>query len=207
MNRNSQLFNPVSKCLGIRANSVIPRHDRDKLRRFIEQLCGRQVDRVERPHRFDRKGSTNAVEHRSIDVEKEAASFEGSEGTNGGRLVLRCQPASHPCADDCPSRLTERQHRCHQSRSRRQSLRNSRVVLEKRSHQRTRFDIPDLRCRRHRRSRTAGPDYRRQPLRGFSLRHGLRQSIRRPCHVASGHQANPQTGRRLPAVVAESLPQ
>lgn len=204
--QRNTLLDPVSKSLGIGANSLVPRHDRDKLRRLIEELCGRQVDRVERPNRFDGKRPTNAVEHPLIDVEKEAASLEGPEGLYCGPLRFRCQPAGHASADDGPSRLRERQHRCHQSRSRRPSLRHSCVVLEKRSHQRTRFDIPDLRCGRRRNPRAPGPGYRRQPLRGLRLPHGLRQSAQRLYQAAGGCQASPQTGRHLLAAAAEFLP-
>ena len=100
-----RLLDTVSKCLGVGANPLVPRDDRDKLRWFIQQLSGRQVDRVECANRFDGKRPTNTVEHHLIDVEKEAASFERSKGKYCGLLLLRCQPARHPSADDRPPRL------------------------------------------------------------------------------------------------------
>lgn len=71
-----QLFDAVSKCPGVRADSLIARDDRDKLRRFIEQLRRRHVDRVEYANRLDGKRPTTAVEYGLIDVENEAAAFE-----------------------------------------------------------------------------------------------------------------------------------
>lgn len=96
----SHLFDPVSKRLRVRADSLIARNDRDELWRFVEQLRRRQVDRVECANRFDGKGPANAVEHGLIDIEKEAAPFEGSKGAYRRLLILRSQPASHPRADD-----------------------------------------------------------------------------------------------------------
>lgn len=101
----SQLFDSVSECPCVRADSLIARDDRDELRRFIEQLRRRQVDRVKCANRFDGKRPTNAVKHGSIEVEKEAAPFEGSKCAYRSLLILRRQPASRSRADDCSSGL------------------------------------------------------------------------------------------------------
>jgi hypothetical protein len=76
------LVDHVAKCPCVRSNSIVARDERNELRRFCEQLHGGQVDRVEYANWFDRKGSTNAVQHGSVDVEKEAAPFEGAKGAD-----------------------------------------------------------------------------------------------------------------------------
>lgn len=99
------LFDPVSKCTGVRADSLIARHDRHKLRRFTEQLRRRQVDGVERTNWFDGKGPTNPVQHSLIDLENEATPFERSKGAHRRPLILRRQPTRCSGTDDCSSRF------------------------------------------------------------------------------------------------------
>ena len=41
------------------------------------------MHRIERADRFDGKGAADASEHRPVNVENEAASLEGSQGSNG----------------------------------------------------------------------------------------------------------------------------
>jgi len=89
-----ELLDDVAKRSGVVSHSVITSHDRDNLWRLAEQLDRCQMHRIERADRFDGKRAADASEHRSVNVEDEAAPLEGSQGSNG-RLFICCgQPSS-----------------------------------------------------------------------------------------------------------------
>ncbi len=85
---SARLFDCVSERFGILPHAVIPCDDGYQRWRLAEQLRGREVDGVERADRFDRKGTADSIEHRSIDVQDETAPLERSEGAHGGLLLL-----------------------------------------------------------------------------------------------------------------------
>jgi hypothetical protein len=80
---SARLFDCVTKRFGILAHAVVPRDDGYQWWRLAEQFRGREVDGVECADRFDRKGTADSIEHRSINVEDEAAPLERSEGAHG----------------------------------------------------------------------------------------------------------------------------
>src|SRR5262249_24583766 len=73
--RPRQLLDGVSERFGIFSDAVVPCDDGEQRRRLAEQLRGCKVDGVERPNRFDWKRTADSIEHRSINVENEAATL------------------------------------------------------------------------------------------------------------------------------------
>ena len=143
------LFDRISKRLGILPHAAVPRDDGYQRRRVAEQLRGREVDGVECADRFDRKGAADSVEHRSINVEDEAAPLEGSEGPHGGLLLFRRQTTSRARSNDGPPRFCECQSRSHLLRAAWDLSYDGRVALQQRGDQGARLHVPHSRLGGH----------------------------------------------------------
>ena len=107
------LLDGVTESPSVVANPRVARHNRDELGWLIEQLCGGQVHRIERPNRFDRKWPADASENHAIDVNDEAAAFECPQPSNGCLFLGNGQPAGDTCADDGSCSFRKRQGRRH----------------------------------------------------------------------------------------------
>lgn len=105
----SPLLDDKSHRSGVVSHSVVTSHDGDKLWRLAEQLQRRKMHCVERADWFNRKRAADPSEHRSIDIEDEAALLEGPQRANGGLLLLRAQPARCSRPDDRPACFCEGQ--------------------------------------------------------------------------------------------------
>ena len=102
-----ELFDYVPKRSGVVSHSVIASHDRHDLWRFAEPLCRRKVHGIERTDRFDWKRRSHEIENVSVDIEDEAASLEGAQGTNGSLFLGWRQPSGGACPYDRPAGLSE----------------------------------------------------------------------------------------------------
>ena len=96
---NGLLLDRIAKSLSVVPDPCVARHDRDQLRRFIEQLRRSQVHCIERPNGFHREWSAHASEDDAIDVNDEATAFECPQSPNGCLFLGDCQPRG-TCADD-----------------------------------------------------------------------------------------------------------
>ena len=95
------------------------------------------MHRVECADWFDGKGTPDASEHRSVNVENEAAPLERSQGSNGRLFLYWAQPTTCARPDDRPASLCEGKGRRHELCSARQRLQGCRIMLEQRSYERT----------------------------------------------------------------------
>lgn len=107
--RCGSLLDGIAESSSVVADSGIARQDRNELRWFIEQLGGRQVYRIERPHRFHRKRPAHSGEDGAIDVDDEAPAFECPQPQNGGLFLGDGQPAGDTCPDDRSCGFRQRQ--------------------------------------------------------------------------------------------------
>lgn len=97
------LLDAVSQGPGVHPDPLITRDDRDTVRRLIEQLRRRQVDRVERADWLDGKRPAHAIEHGLIHIEDEAPPLERAKSAYCDVLILGGQPAGRSRTDDGPS--------------------------------------------------------------------------------------------------------
>jgi len=161
---------------------------------------------IERADRFDRKGAADAIEHRSVNVEDEAAPLEGSQGSNG-RLFFCCgQPTSRARPDYRPPCLCEGQSRRHVLCSDRKRLHGRRVMLQQRCNERARLHVPNARSDSLGSEGTRGCPPSRASPRGATLRHDRCRSVQRRCPAAVGCPASPRTGHPLPRGGGECRP-
>jgi hypothetical protein len=65
------------------------------------------VHGIERTDRFDWKRRSHEIENVSVDIEDEAASLEGAQGTNGSLFLGWRQPSGGACPYDRPAGLSE----------------------------------------------------------------------------------------------------
>lgn len=174
--RGTHLLDGVSKRYSILAHAPVPRDDGQQRWRLAEQLRGCEVDGVECPDRFDRKRTADAIQHRSINVEDEAASFERAERAHGGLFLLRRKTANGARPNDGPPGFGKCQSRSDQLRSARILPYGSAVAIEECGDEGARFDVPDSRVRGR---GTGRPDQRRLSARApwwsATLRHGRRR--------------------------------
>ena len=117
----SGLLNRISKCFCVFANPSVPCYDHDQRRWLAKQLRCRQVHRVERTNRLDRKRSTDASENRVCDTDEVAATLKTTERAHCRSLFVGCQPrkctrpknrscgfGDRQCGRDLPSANTDR---------------------------------------------------------------------------------------------------
>lgn len=107
------LFDSVSKRLGVVSNPSISRHDDHQLWRLAEQFCGRKMHRIERANRFYGKGATNTREHCVGDGDDEATTCEYSQPSQGSALLRGRQATAGSSPADRSSGFRERQRRRH----------------------------------------------------------------------------------------------
>jgi len=194
---NRGLLDGIAESPSVVSDPCVARHDRGELWWFIEQLCGGQVHRVERPNGFHRKWPTDASEDNAIDVNDEASAFECPQSSNGGLFLGDGQPASDTCADDGAGGFCKRQGGRHVPPVSLERRQRGSVMFQQSSKQRARLDVPKA-CDRDPDLWDLGGGFadRPAPLRA-TLRHGRCRSSPRPCHAAAGYPASPPRGRQL----------
>lgn len=100
------LFDRVSKCPSVLANTSVARYDRHQLWRFTKQLRRRQVHRIERAYWFDRKRPADTCKHRVGNSDHITPAFKSSQCTHRRAFFVQCQTraGSRPKNPSCSLR-------------------------------------------------------------------------------------------------------
>ncbi len=191
-----RLLDSVAEGLGVVPNPSIARHDRNELWRFIEQLGGGQVHRVERPNGFHRKRPAHASEDDAIDANEERAAFERPQSPNGCLFLGDRQSTRDPRADDCSCGFRQRQGGRHVPPFCLERFERSRVVFQECGEESARLDVPNA-CDRGLDRATRGGSAPWPRPSNATLRHGRCRSSPRLCHAGVEYLASPRRGRQF----------